>query len=113
MTCNGEVVTPAELTQRVRQFVKQGRTTHIISVQANRWTSYDAYFQMQDAIVTAYNGLRNEQARRQYGHFFADCTASEKNEIANYYPQRISESQPTYSKGNGEWQPTQQEGGQR
>ena len=99
MTCNDEPLTPAELTQRVRQFVKEGRLTHIISVQADRQTSYDAYFQMQNAIVAAYNGLRDEQARQLFGHSFEACSSSEKNAVADYYPQRISESQPTEEKG--------------
>lgn len=99
MTCNDEPLTPTELTQRVRQFVKQGRLTHIISVQADRQTSYNAYFQMQNAIVAAYNGLRDEQARRQFGRSFASCTLSQKNTVADYYPQRISESQPVGEEG--------------
>ena len=92
LTCNDEPVTTQELTQRVSRFAAEGRLTHIISIQTSRQSTYDAYYQMQNAIVTAYNQLRNQRARQQYGRPYADYTAAQKNAIAEYYPMRVSET---------------------
>ena len=47
---------------------------------------------MQDAIVSAYQDLRDEYAKKHYGHSYAACTNDEKTALNEYYPQRISES---------------------
>jgi hypothetical protein len=40
---------------------------HVISVQADRGTSYWVYFTVQDALVSAYNELRDELAYEEFG----------------------------------------------
>ena len=95
LMCNGEAVSPDELTRRVVKIATEKRLTHIVSVQVDRRTSYDAYFQMQNAIVAGYNLLRQRQARAQFGKAYADCSAEEKNAVGAYYPQRISEAMPS------------------
>ncbi len=47
---------------------------------------------MQDAIVSAYQELREEYAKKHYGRSYAACTSDEKAALNEYYPQRISES---------------------
>jgi hypothetical protein len=64
---------------------------HVIAVKADRQASYEAYFQLQDAIVRAYAQLRNELARKQFGKPLVKCTADEREAIGMVYPQRISE----------------------
>ena len=91
LTCDDEEVTAAELTRRVARFAAQKPTTHIIGIEVSRATNYDAYFKMQNAIVAAYNQLRNHLASKRYGHSYASCTAAEKNAVAECYPMRISE----------------------
>ena len=39
---------------------------HVISVQADRGTSYWVYFTVQDALVSAYNELRDELAYEEF-----------------------------------------------
>ena len=90
--CDGKVVTHEELCQQVESFVASRQTDrHIIAVQADRQTSYDAYFEMQNAVVAAYQSLRDKMARQQYGHAFKLCTQEERQAIMRRYPQRISE----------------------
>ena len=67
---------------------------HVISVQNDVGTSYDAYIQVQNELVAAYNELRNELASTQFGKSFADCSEDEKAAIIDYYPQKISEAEP-------------------
>jgi len=73
LACDGTLLTPAQLTQQVMAFVARDPQQHVISIQADRATSYEAYYHMQDAIVRAYARLR--------------ATGRE-------YPMRISEASP-------------------
>ena len=67
---------------------------HVISVQNDVGTSYDAYFQVQNELVAAYNELRDELAKAQFGKPLAECTEEQKEAISYYYPQKISEAEP-------------------
>ena len=67
---------------------------HVISVQNDVGTSYDAYFQVQNELVAAYNELRDELAKSQFGKPLAECTEEQKEAISDYYPQKISEAEP-------------------
>ena len=67
---------------------------HVISVQNDVGTSYEAYLQVQNELVAAYNELRQELAKTQFGKDLADCSEDEKDAIAQYYPQKISEAEP-------------------
>jgi biopolymer transport protein ExbD len=90
--CDEKTVTLQELQQQVESFVASRQTDrHIIAVKTDRQTSYNAYFEMQNAIVRAYRELREKMARQQYGHSFAQCSDAERDAIKARYPQRISE----------------------
>ena len=67
---------------------------HVISVQNDVGTSYDAYFQVQNELVAAYNELRDELAKAQFGKPLAEFTEEQKEAISDYYPQKISEAEP-------------------
>ena len=67
---------------------------HVISVQNDVGTSYDAYFQVQNELVAAYNELRDELAKAQFGKPLAECTEEQKEASSDYYPQKISEAEP-------------------
>ena len=116
LTIGGEPATPEQLTERIVQFVANEQNDpslpemstrelhllgrhlvsdrHVISIQASRKTSYDAYFQMQNAIVAGYQQLRDKQARSSFGHSYARCSQEEREVIGLIYPQRISEATP-------------------
>lgn len=121
LTIGGEKATTEQLTERVMQFVanekndpslpemstrdlhllgnRQVSDKHVISIQASRKTSYEAYFQMQNAIVAGYQQLRNELALKSFGHPYADCSQEEREVVALVYPQRISEASPAEEGG--------------
>lgn len=116
LTIGGEPATLPELQQRIETFVANadnspllpekstrelsflGKTEvsdrHVIYIQVDRQTSYDAYFQMQNTIVAAYASLRNQLALRQFHRSYARCTAEQREAINMVYPQRISEDMP-------------------
>ena len=95
LTCDGKTVTFQQLTEEVRTMASVNRTGHVISILADRQTSYEAYFRMQNAVVSAYHALRQQYAIETYGHGYAQCSADERTTINEYYPQRISEGQLT------------------
>ena len=121
LTIDGQAATPQELTDRVAEFVANAQNSptmpeksqrevhllgltqvsdrHVLSIQVDRRTSYDAYFQMQNAIVAAYRRLRTELAVRQFGRPLEQCSPQERDALAMVFPQRISEAVPTTEEG--------------
>jgi len=53
---------------------------HVVSLQNDRGTTYQAYIDVQNEIVAAYNELRNE--------------LSQEKAVRDIYPQKISEAEP-------------------
>ena len=58
MYCDDRRVTRQELQQQVESFLASRMTDqYVIAVETDRKTSYNAYFEMQDSIVAAYDKL--------------------------------------------------------
>ena len=95
LRCEGELVTPDELQERIKTFVSTTEIDkHVLSIQVTRQTSYDAYFAMQNAIVAAYQSLRSEYARQRYGLPLEQLSREERDSVIVHIPQRISEADP-------------------
>jgi len=67
---------------------------HVISVQTDRGTSYGVYFQVQDALVKAYNELRDDLAKKKFNCTYAQCSDKRKKVIREVLPLKISEAEP-------------------
>lgn len=67
---------------------------HVISVQTDRGTDYGVYFAVQDALVAAYNELRDELAKEEFGFRYEFLTKDQQEAIREVYPQKISEAEP-------------------
>ena len=67
---------------------------HVISVQNDVGTSYQAYINVQNELVAAYNELRNELGKAKFGKLYNECNEDEQKAIREYYPQKISEAEP-------------------
>ena len=68
MYCDDRRVTRQELQQQVESFLASRMTDqYVIAVETDRKTSYDAYFEMQDAIVAAYHKLDIKPMRIREG----------------------------------------------
>ena len=67
---------------------------HIISVTNDVGTSYQAYIDVQNELVAAYNELRNEKAEASFGKSYAECSEDEQKAIRDFIPQKISEAEP-------------------
>ena len=75
---------------------------HIISVQTDRSTKYEVYFQIQNELMAAYNELRDEFAMAKFGKHYRDLKPESDEELAvrGVYPMKISESEPKKYGGN-------------
>ena len=91
LTCDGKTVTLDELSEAVIAMAQVNRTGHVVSIQADRESTYEAYFRMQDAIVAAYHQLREQYSQKHYGKAYRQLTSEERSLVNEYYPQRISE----------------------
>ena len=91
LTCNDELMPVTQLKARVMDFVARTGPEHIIQLEADRLASYDSYFNVQNEIVAAYNLLRDQKARKDYGYAFAQCSDEQKEKLRQAIPQRISE----------------------
>ena len=67
---------------------------HVISLQNDRGTSYQAYIDVQNELVAAYNELRNEVSRRKWGKLFDDLDEDQQEAVKMIYKQNISEAEP-------------------
>ena len=66
--CDDRAVTLAELQQQVESFVASRQTDrYVVAVETDRKTSYNAYFEMQNAIVAAYKKLNRYPIRIREG----------------------------------------------
>ena len=91
LTCDGKVVSLQELSEAIASKITVSRTGHVVSIQADRTTSYEAYFQVQNTIVNTYQSFRERYAQEHYGKSYVRCDAEQRADINAYYPQRISE----------------------
>ena len=90
--CDDQPVTLTQLQQQVESFVAaQQNDRYIIAVQTDRATRYDAYFEMQNAVVAAHRVLREKMAQQKFGRPFSQCSEEQREVIRRRYPQRISE----------------------
>ena len=121
LTCNGDSLSVDDLSERVARFVENadddpslpekserdvhllGRCRvsdrHLITMDVSRETTYDTYFQMQNAVARGYYSLRDKLARKHFGHGYLQCDQEQRDVIAIVYPQRISELLPQQEGG--------------
>ena len=114
--CNNEFIDIKQLREKVRTFIenpyndehmpektevdvpffgKQMVTkNHVISLQNDRGTEYQAYIDVQNELAGAYNELRDEVSKKKFGKAFADLDEDQQKAVQMIYPQKISEAEP-------------------
>ena len=114
--CNNEFIDIKQLREKVRTFIenpyndehmpektevdvpffgKQMVTkSHVISLQNDRGTEYQAYISVQNELAGAYNELRDEVSKKKFGKAFADLDEDQQKAVQMIYPQKISEAEP-------------------
>lgn len=67
---------------------------HVISLLNDRGTTYQAYIDVQNELVAAYNELRNELAQEKWQKNYDALDEEQKKAVRQIYPQKISEAEP-------------------
>jgi len=67
---------------------------HVISLQNDVDTQYQAYIEVQNELIAAYNELRNEFSRERFGKVYDELTEDQQKAVQAVYPQKISEAEP-------------------
>ena len=116
LMCGGEIVDVKQLREKAKEFIanpyndeklpeKHAKDVpffgnvmvtenHVISLQSDRGSSYQAYISVQNELVAAYNELRDELAEQKFGTTYAELNDDQQKAIREIYPQRISEAEP-------------------
>jgi biopolymer transport protein ExbD len=72
----------------------------VISLQNARGTSYGMYINVQNELTAAYNELRNELSREQFGLRYDQLNADQQDAVRSIYRMSISEAEPRQVGGN-------------
>lgn len=73
---------------------------HVISVQNDVDTQYQAYLDVQNELVAAYNELRDDCARKYFHKGYNELDEDQQKQVQKVYPQKISEAEPKNYGGN-------------
>lgn len=66
----------------------------VISLMNHKSTSYTRYIDVYNEIKAAYNSLRNQRCKEQYGISYEFASLKQRRSIADQIPQIISEADP-------------------
>jgi hypothetical protein len=58
MTLDGQMVTLEQVQQQVREFAAVNPKHRVVAIKTDPQAKYDAYFQLQNALVAAYRPLK-------------------------------------------------------
>ncbi len=67
---------------------------HVISLQNDVDTQYQAYIDVQNELVAAYNELRDELSKERFGKLYNELDEEHQKAIQAVYPMKISEAEP-------------------
>ena len=67
---------------------------HVVSLQNDRSSSYQAYIDVQNELVAAYNELRDELSQEKWGKNYSELNEDQQKAIREIFPQKISEAEP-------------------
>ncbi len=114
--CGDQFIDISQLKDRVKEFIDNpyndehkpekveedvpffGRTMvskkHVISLQNDRGTEYQAYISVQNELAKAYNELRDDISKKKFGKSFSELDEDQQKAVQQIYPQKISEAEP-------------------
>lgn len=72
----------------------------VISLQNDNGTTYAKYIEVQNELIAAYNELRNDFAKKEFGKSYSELEDDQAKAVRKVYPQVISESEPKNLGGN-------------
>lgn len=97
---NDEDHLPRKISEEVDYFGEVPISQQVISLQNARGTAYGTYIQVQNELTAAYNELRDELSREQFGVLFDQLSVDQQAAVRTIYPMKISEAEPRQVGGN-------------
>ena len=90
-TLNDTLRSIKDIENRLSAFITQKSSEHVIEILANRESSYQTYFRLQNIIAETYSKLRDAEARKRYKIPYSICNDEQQEKIQTAIPQRVSE----------------------
>ncbi len=85
---------PAKEMKEIEGFGQYAVSKGVVSLQNDRGTSYNAYLQVQNELVKAFNEIRDDFAVKNYGKKYNALDEDKQKIIREAIPQSISEAEP-------------------
>ena len=89
-TLNDTLRSIKDIENRLSAFITQKSSEHVIEILANRESSYQTYFRLQNLIAKTYSKLRDAEARKRYKIPYSICNDEQQEKIQTAIPQRVS-----------------------
>ena len=91
LTIDEKIADIDKIRRQLKEFIVSAGPSHIIELKTDRKCDYDTYFHLQNEIVRSYREIRDAAAKQQFGKSYGKCTAEQREQIAEKYPQRVQE----------------------
>ena len=91
LTIDDKIADIDKIRRQLKEFIVSAGPSHIIELKTDRKCDYDTYFHLQNEIVRSYREIRDAAAKQQFGKPYGKCTAEQREQIAEKYPQRVQE----------------------
>ena len=85
---------PEKEMKDIEGFGQYAVSKGVVSLQNDRGTSYNAYLQVQNELVKAFNEIRDDFAVKNYGKKYNALDEDKQKIIREAIPQSISEAEP-------------------
>ena len=91
LTIDEKIADIDKIRRQLKEFIVGTGPSHIIELKTDRKCDYDTYFHLQNEIVRSYREIRDAAAKQQFGKPYSKCSAEQREQIADKYPQRVQE----------------------
>ena len=85
---------PEKEMKEIEGFGQYAVSKGVVSLQNDRGTSYNAYLQVQNELVRAFNEIRDDFAVKNYGKKYNALDEDKQKIVRDAIPQSISEAEP-------------------
>ena len=85
---------PEKEMKEIEGFGQYAVSKGVVSLQNDRGTSYNAYLQVQNELVKAFNEIRDDFAVKNYGKKYNALDEDKQKIVRDAIPQSISEAEP-------------------
>jgi hypothetical protein len=82
----------ATMSEKVKQFIVEHDSLHMIRMEAAADASYDLYSRVQDRITGAYDEVWDTGSMALFGSSYSKLTEEQRDEIRRLYPSRLIEN---------------------